>query len=124
LVEDLGITHHGRSETVNRALTDSGIEDSFAKASKRFEGHYRFRVSPTTADRVTKASALEAVSFLEQKLGERRPCEQISKGKDLNEPMLVEMDGCEIRTGVFGPAEYHFSIACKRECHTLLSDST
>ena len=111
LVEDLGITHHGRSETVNRALTDFGIEDSFAKASKRFEEHYRFKVSPTTADRVTKASALEAVSFLEQKLGEgKRHSEQISKGIDLNEPMLIELDGCEIRTGVFAPAEYHAEI--------------
>jgi hypothetical protein len=92
LVEDLGTPDHGRSETVNRALIDFGIEDSFAKASKRFEEHYRFKVSPTTADRVSKASALEAVSFLEQKLGEgRRPCEQIYKNNDLNEPMLVEL---------------------------------
>jgi hypothetical protein len=108
LVEDLGVTHHGRSETVNRALTDFGIEDSFAKASKRFEEHYRFKVSPTTADRVTKASALEAISFLEQRLGEGKgTAEQISKGNGLNEAMLVELDGCEIRTGVFAPAEYH-----------------
>jgi hypothetical protein len=63
LVEDLGITHHGCSETVQRALTDFGIEDSFAKAGKRFEEHYRFKVIPTTTDRVTKASALNAISF-------------------------------------------------------------
>ena len=70
LVDDLGITHHGRTETVNRALTDFGIEDSFAQASKRFEEHYGFRLSASTVDRVTKASALQAEAYLEQKLRE------------------------------------------------------
>jgi hypothetical protein len=40
MVDDLGITHRGRTETVNRALTDFGIEDSFGQASKRFKEHY------------------------------------------------------------------------------------
>ena len=36
LLDDIGITHHGRTETVHRALTDFGIEDSFGQAAKRF----------------------------------------------------------------------------------------
>ena len=60
MIHDLGITHEGRTETVNRAMTDFGIEDSFAQASKRFEEHYGFKLSATTVDRVTKASALHA----------------------------------------------------------------
>lgn len=60
MVDDLGITHHGRTETVNRALTDFGIEDSFGQASKRFEEHYGFRLSESTVDRVTKTSGLQA----------------------------------------------------------------
>ena len=32
MVDDLGITHHGRKETVNRALSDFGIEDCFRQA--------------------------------------------------------------------------------------------
>jgi hypothetical protein len=68
MVDDLGITHHGRTETVNRALTDFGIEDSFGQASRRFREHYGFGLSESTADRVTKASGLQAEVYLEQKL--------------------------------------------------------
>jgi hypothetical protein len=106
LIDDLGITHNGRTETVNRALTDFGIEDSFARAGKRFEEHYGFRLSASTVDRVTKASALQAEAYLEQKLSKGKDrCEQASEPKGLSEPMLVELDGCEIRTGVFAPTE-------------------
>ncbi len=68
LMDDMGITHHGRTETVNRALTDFGIEDSFVQASKRFEEHYGFKISATTVDRVTKESALQAKAYVEEKL--------------------------------------------------------
>jgi hypothetical protein len=40
----------------------------------------------------------------------KKHSEQTSKGNDLNEPMLIELDGCEIRTGVFAPAKYHEQI--------------
>jgi hypothetical protein len=106
MIQDLGIRHQDRTETVNRALTDFGIEDSFAQASKRFEEHYGFKLSSTTVDRVTKASALQAEAYLEEKLGEGNDCyEQAPAPNDMSEPMLVELDGCEIRTGVFAPAE-------------------
>jgi len=36
LIDEMKITHQGRSETVNRALSDFGIEESFAMASTRF----------------------------------------------------------------------------------------
>jgi hypothetical protein len=106
MVQDLGITHHGRTETVNRALTDFGIEDSFGRASKRFAEHYGFKLSPSTVDRVTKTSALESQAYLEQRLRpDENDGEQALKPDALNEPMLVELDGCEIRTGIFAPAE-------------------
>jgi len=106
LIDDLGITHHGRTETVNRALTDFGIEHSFAQASKRFEEHYRFEISASTVDRVTKGSALECQTYLEQRLRSgKNGCKQASKPNGLSEPMLIELDGCEIRTGTFTPAE-------------------
>lgn len=108
MIDDLGIRHHGRTETVNRALTDFGIEDSFAQASKRFEEHYGFKLSATTVDRVTKASALDAEAYLEQKLQEAQEgYEEASPSNPMSKPMLVELDGCEIRTGVFTPAEDH-----------------
>ncbi len=69
---DMGITHNGRTETVNRALTDFGIEDSFARASKRFEEHYGFGLSASTVDRVTQATVLQAEDYLEEKLRKGR----------------------------------------------------
>lgn len=106
LVDDLGITHHGRTETVNRALTDFGIEHSFGRASKRFEEHYGFKVSPTTVDRATKESALGCQAYVEERLQSgKNGCEQAPKPNGLSEPMLIELDGCEIRTGTFAPAE-------------------
>ena len=106
LIDDLGITHHGRTETVNRALTDFGIEDSFAQASKRFEEHYGFKISATTVDRVTKASALQAEAIWRRDCERVKSCyEQAPTPNGMSEPMLVELDGCEIRTGIFAPAE-------------------
>ena len=106
LIDDLGITHHGRTETVNRALTDFGIEHSFDQASKRFEEHYGFKFSSTTVDRVTKGSALGCQEYLEERLRSgNNGCEQASKPNGSNEPMLVELDGCEIRTGTFALPE-------------------
>ena len=106
LLDDMGITHHGRTVTVNRALTDFGIEDSFGQASKRFEEHYGFKISSTTVDRVTKESALGCQSFVEERLqSEKDGCRQAPRPNGLSEPMLIELDGCEIRTGTFAPAE-------------------
>jgi len=106
MIDDLGITHQGRTETVNRALTDFGIEDSFAQAGKRFSEHYGFKLSATTVDRVTKASALHAEAYLERKLREGKDrYEKAPVTKGMSEPLLVELDGCEIRTGVFPPVQ-------------------
>lgn len=106
LIDDMGITHHGRTETVDRALTDFGIEHSFGQASNRFEEHYGFKISPTTVDRATKESALECQNYVKERLqSEVNGCEHAPKPQDLSEPMLIELDGCEIRTGTFVPAE-------------------
>lgn len=108
MIDDLGITHQGRTETVNRALTDFGIEDSFAQAGKRFEEHYGFKLSATTVDRVTKASAFHAEAYLERKLREAKERYAEPPTSDqTSEPMLVELDGCEIRTGVLTAHDEH-----------------
>ena len=40
LMNEMKITHQSRSEAVNRALSDFGIEDSFVRAAVRFKEHY------------------------------------------------------------------------------------
>ncbi len=67
---------------------------------------YGFRLSESTVDRVTKASALQAEAYLEQKLLEGKDRQgQTLESNGLSEELLVELDGCEIRTGIFAPAE-------------------
>ena len=79
---------------MKRALSDFGIESSFAVAAKRFNEHYHFDISPSAALRSTKKIADEAIEYIEEKIANPRP----EDGKSI-EKMLVELDGCEIRTG-------------------------
>ena len=93
LIHEMNITHQGRSETVKRALSDFGIEFSFAAAAKQFSEHYHYDISTSAASRTTKAIANEAMDYIEEKIANPQP-----EDKDTVEKLLVELDGCEIRT--------------------------
>lgn len=93
LVDEMNITHQGRSETVKRALSDFGIESSFATAAKRFNEHYHFNIAPSAVSRSTKKIAHEAMDYIEAKISNPDP----EKKKSIK-TLLVELDGCEIRT--------------------------
>jgi len=99
LKEEMGITHQGRSEAVKRALSDFGIEDSFSLAAKRFKEHYHFDIGVSAVARSTKQTAMQAMHYVEKKTsdsdGEKAPLDK----------MLVELDGCEIRTAVLQESE-------------------
>jgi len=98
LTDEMNITDKGRSETVKRALSDFGIDESFAKARKKFKEHYSFEPGISTVDRTTKEIAQEASLYIENKLssaGKSADGEKIS----FKEKILIELDGCEIRTG-------------------------
>jgi hypothetical protein len=95
----MNITHNGRSLCVNRALTDFGSEESFEQAAKRFKEHYHFHIGPSAVDRATKESAKLAESFIDAKLAEA-DVESNDDGQYV-EKMLIELDGCEIRTAVW-----------------------
>ena len=99
---EMRITHKGRSETVNRALADFGIEESFSRASKRFFEHYHFTISTSTVDRTTKNVALQAEEYIKDKL---QNADETNSGQSSIETLLAEMDGCEIRTIDHKPVE-------------------
>ena len=103
LIDDMNITHQGRSEAVNRALSDFGIEDSFARAAVRFKENYHYKIGPSAVDRSTKTTALQAMKYIENKLSDN-DSDQIQKSTSI-EKMLVELDGCELRTAQLVPAE-------------------
>ena len=97
------ITHHGRSETVNRALSDFGIEDSFATAAVRFKEHYHYDIGPSATTRATKNTAQQSMAYVENRLS-NSSLEQEQKQLSA-ETMLVELDGCELRTARMVPID-------------------
>jgi hypothetical protein len=97
--------HRGRTRAVERALCDFGAEESFAQASKRFEEHYGFAIERTTVLRVVEAHARRAESYVQDRLDAARDSyDEPLAMRPGAERMLVEIDGCEIRTGVLEPA--------------------
>jgi hypothetical protein len=97
---DLGLRHGGRTPAVERALTDFGAEESFGQASKRFEEHYGFAVGRTTVLRVVEGHAQKAREYVHERLEEatKRFDDPIATRPGVDR-MLVELDGCAIRTG-------------------------
>ena len=101
LVSKMGITHQGRTETVERALVDFGSEEAFIPASKRFREHYKYDIGSSAVSRVTKQTAQEAMKYVEDKLSEAgKNYSDVEKEESVEtvKEMLVELDGCEIRT--------------------------
>jgi len=100
----LGLTHEGRSEAVERALADFGIEDSFQQAAKRFEEHYGWPVDKSTARRVTESVAAEAERYVEQRLRQERKAYDLPlEDRPGVDRLVVELDACKIRTGLLVP---------------------
>ena len=103
----MGLSHHGRSEAVDRALSDFGSEESFGQAAKRFKEHYHYALSSSTASRVTKQVAQDVQAYVEQQLAETKESsgEASDRGVATVETMLVELDGCDIRTAQLLPSK-------------------
>ena len=95
LIDEMGIAHKGRSATVKRALSDFGIDESFSIARRKFKEHYNFEIGISTVDRTTKEIALEASTYIENKLSNVSLVNTSCKEK-----ILIELDGCEIRTAL------------------------
>lgn len=97
LRDEMKITHNGRSETVSRALTDFGSEESFERAAERFKEHYKYDTGPSAARRVAEAPAEEPQSYIENKL--KTAGGNYAGGCSRRAvTMLIEADGCDIRT--------------------------
>jgi len=97
--ERLGVEHATRTPAVERALTDFGAEESFAQAAERFAEHYGFEIGASTLGRVVTEVATEAEEYLAAKLQEAEAeyAKPVAVRRGAAE-LLVELDGCEIRT--------------------------
>ena len=104
LIDEMGITHQGRSFAVKKALTDFGIEESFDLAAKRFKEHYNFEIGSSAVSRTTKESARLAEDWFKKKLENARELDR-NEIAEVVEKVLVEIDGCEIRTALLEEIE-------------------
>ena len=97
--ERLKVEHATRTPAVERALADFGAEESFAQAAVRFAEHYGWQIGTSNLGRVVEEVATEAESYLAAKLTEVEPEYEkpAAAGRGVSE-LLVELDGCEIRT--------------------------
>ncbi len=100
LIDDMHITHRGRSDTVKRALSEFGSDESFAIARQKVKEHYHIDVGTSTVDRTTKAIAREASDYIAVQLSSSAQ-ETNDHGESIHEhvsAVLVELDGSEART--------------------------
>lgn len=85
---------------MERALVDFGAEESYARASTWFAEHYGYDIGRTTIQRVVKEHAVAAETFVANTLAAYATGYQQSLAERPGaNTILVEMDGCEIRTG-------------------------
>jgi len=103
--DELGLEHLGKTQALERALTDFGAEESFGQAAKRFEEHYGWAVGRTSILRLVEGVASEAETFVEKRFEEAsKEFDQPLAQRLGAEHVLVELDGGEIRTGKLVPA--------------------
>ena len=104
--DQLRIEYGDRSVAVRRALADFGAEESFGQAAKRFEEHYGWAINRATVRREVEKTAQKAQKFVEVKLfiARLRALKSLTTKPNI-EQLLVELDGCHIRTGILLPVE-------------------
>jgi hypothetical protein len=99
VAERLGVKHGTRTPAVARALTDFGAEESFAHAAERFDEHYGWKIGGSTVLRVVESVAAEAERYVEERLEAACPQWEVPLAERSGaSELLVELDGCEIRT--------------------------
>ena len=102
----LGVEGEQYSEAVQRALVDFGSEKSFARAAVSFYEHYGWEIGRTTLRNRTLDAAREAETYIDLRLQEAtRPYGQGVTASPGVDTMVLELDGCEIRTGVYMSAD-------------------
>jgi len=119
--EVLGVTGDGASEAVHRAMVDFGSEKSFNRAAKSFKEHYGWEVGTTTVHRGTLAAAREAKVYVEARLQEASQASALPGAEQPGvETLVVELDGCDIRTGILMTAAQAGQTACEPDARVRI----
>ncbi len=104
IAEFLGIKNGKYSIGLTKALTDFGAEESFSQASLRFFEHYGFKIEKSRQKPEVIKIAYRTENFIKQRLKSAENEPDIRQA-DKTEKILIELDGCHLRTGVKIPVE-------------------
>ncbi len=104
VAEQLRITNGKYSVGLTRALADFGASDSFRLASVRFKEHYGFNVEKSKLRREVLKVANFSEIFVEKRLEKSLEEAKINPHKK-TERILLELDGCHLRTGLKVPSD-------------------
>ena len=96
----MGVEGNRYSEAVERALVDFGSEKSFERAARQFREHYGWDVERGTVLRRTESVALSSQQYIQERLFSH-PMSAEGASAAIETAFVVELDGCDIRTGVF-----------------------
>ncbi len=102
----LNITSGGRSLALEKVLVDLGIRQSYQQAAKQFEQHYGWNIDRYRIRRSVVKMAPLAQEYVCTRLESSRA--EYNKPLDVRpgcENILVELDGCHLRTGIFQSAQ-------------------
>ena len=91
-----GVTGDGISHSLERVLCSFGADKSFQNAANAFHEHYGNSIDETTLQRHTESIGREAEAWLQAEY--QKPLSQ--SAQPANE-VICELDGCEIRTGIY-----------------------
>lgn len=104
--DKLGITDGERSVDLEKALVNLGACQSYPQAARQFEQHYGWNIDRYRVRRAVVKMAPLAEEYIFQRLERSR--EEYNQPFDMRHeavPILVELDGCLIRTGIFQLAQ-------------------
>ena len=100
-----GLKCRGKSSVLQRALTDFGAEKSFQRASEQLKEHYGVDLHRSSVREVVEQQAGRAAGFVDREGREALAGYERRGNTRPGEPwLIVESDGCMIRTGELGPA--------------------
>lgn len=97
-----GVRGKGKSFELQQCLSDFGPEKSYAKSEEMFERIFGYTIGRTSILRTTRKAGIDAEDFLEEMFEELALEFDES---DIEDELLVELDGCLIRTGVLMTAQ-------------------
>lgn len=99
LKDCMGVEGNRSREAVHRAMVDFGSEKSFERASRQFQEHSGWAVGRGTMLNQTERVAREAEQYIADRLQQGAHPASAPQSLAPVSTMVVEVDGCEIRTG-------------------------